>query len=335
VDGYLCGLLMPPSARESYYALRAFNVEVASVKDGGGLASMRSRRVPGHFGEDGGDGIDSSLASRLRMQWWRDALAEIYGEGGDCSRGPSPAGFLSSTFSSSRKKNPVVRELGRAASSSSLTRRFLERLVDARESDLDICQPDTLPDLVRYGEEAHSSLLYLSLECAGVRDDVADEAAYHVGVGIGIVTALRSTVVRAGMGELALPADVLERHGGDAESAGRLRKYLMNPPKRDMGEELGAEEKVADAALRGAVREVAHAAGAHLMHARGMQSGVPKDGRPALLPAVGALSYLKALEEANFDILSPDLLAKEGLPARLERLRVTFSLGRAWLTGVF
>lgn len=337
IDGYLCGLLMPPTARESYFALRAFNVEVASVKDGGGLASTRSRRVPGQFGEAAADaeGIDASLASRLRMQWWRDAVEEMYDEldgnnddDGPAARGPSPAGFMAATFASSRKYNPVVRELTRAVQTSGLTRRFLERLVDARESDLEIRQPDTLADLVRYGEEAQSSLLYLALECADVRDDGADEAAYHVGVGLGIVTALRSTVVRAGMGEVALPVEVMDRHG-----AGQA--YLMNPPKRDMGEELSPKEEEDDRALRGAVKEVAHAAGAHLMHARGMQSAVPGQGRAALLPAVAALNYLKALEGADFDLLSPDLMAKEGLPARLERLRVTFSLGRAWLTGVF
>lgn len=334
-DGYLCGLLMPPSSRDSYFALRAFNVEVASVKDGGGLASTRSRRVPGQFGEAAADGqgVDVSLASRLRMQWWRDAVAEMYeiddeGDYGAAAKGPSGAGFLSSTFASTRKNNPVVRELTRAVQSSQLTRRFLERLIDARESDLDVRQPDTLGDLVRYGEEAHSSLLYLALECADVRDDGADEAAYHIGVGLGIVTALRSTVVRAGMGEVTLPAEIMEQHGAH-------QSYLMNPPKIDMGEELSLGEREADKALRAAVREVAHAAGAHLMHARGMQGAVPGKGRPALLPAVGALSYLKALEGTGFDLLSPDLMAKEGLPARLERLRVTFSLGRAWMTGVF
>ena len=44
LDGYLCGLLMPSTAaRDAYFAIRAFNVGVASVKDGGGLGRRRPR----------------------------------------------------------------------------------------------------------------------------------------------------------------------------------------------------------------------------------------------------------------------------------------------------
>ena len=32
-DGYLCGAFMPSAARESFYVMRAFNIEVAGVRD--------------------------------------------------------------------------------------------------------------------------------------------------------------------------------------------------------------------------------------------------------------------------------------------------------------
>lgn len=77
LDGYLCGLLMPSaSARDAYFAIRAFNVEVASVKDGGGLGRRRPRSEAVAssadslaFGGGGGDmgEMDATLASRLRM----------------------------------------------------------------------------------------------------------------------------------------------------------------------------------------------------------------------------------------------------------------------------
>ena len=73
------------------------------------------------------------------------------------------------TYAASRAQNPVVRELTRAVDRHGLTRRFLDRLVDAREADLDLIQHPTMADLARYSEDTAAGLLYLALECCGVR----------------------------------------------------------------------------------------------------------------------------------------------------------------------
>lgn len=143
----VCGLLMPQKARRAYFAIRAFNAELASVKD-----SYNIRK--------GGQARETSatFALQLRMQWWRDAIDQIYG-----SDPPTNA------ISISCWQNPVVRSLYASNEETWLTKRFLERLIDAREADLDINQYSTLQDLANYCEESVSSLLYLSLECTGVR----------------------------------------------------------------------------------------------------------------------------------------------------------------------
>jgi len=343
LDGYLCGLLMPSaSARDAYFAIRAFNVEVASVKDGGGLGRRRPRSEAVAssadslaFGGGGGDmgEMDATLASRLRMQWWRDAVAEMYEEkdGDDEPSKPfeaSPSGFLAQTYSASRKHNPIVRELTRASDDVKLTRRFLDRMIDAREHDLDVSQYDTMRDLVYYGEATSSSLIYLALECCDVRDGKADEVASRIGASLGIITALRSLVYRANFGEIAIPSEIMTKHNVPVQ-------FLLNPPDRFSGAELSPQEKVADEALKAAVREMAQVAGAYLSEARKMQSGVPKGGRAALLPGVGCLSFLTKLNGVDYDLFHEDLIAQDGLSSRLGRLGNTFSLTRAWLTGVF
>jgi hypothetical protein len=63
-EAYYCGLLLPARYRDAYFALRAFNVEIASIKDQNRSSSSSS---PG-----------SALALQLRMQWWRDAVASLY-----------------------------------------------------------------------------------------------------------------------------------------------------------------------------------------------------------------------------------------------------------------
>ena len=156
-ESYLCGLLMPKASRRSYFAIRALNVELASIKDG-----SVSRKVGGAQFEESG----ASMALKIRVQWWRDALSQIYGEEGS-SDGADNQGVMSG-MASSCWNNPVVRVLDHAVQEKMLTRRFLERLLEAREEDLDVRQVETFQDVMAYAEATQSSLFYLSLETADV-----------------------------------------------------------------------------------------------------------------------------------------------------------------------
>jgi NADH dehydrogenase [ubiquinone] 1 alpha subcomplex assembly factor 6 len=106
----------------------------------------------------------------MRMQWWRDALQQIYPEDDTAThyhQQPSVEGFLN-IHHGSCWHNPVVRALFSAVQEKDLTRRFLERLLDAREADLEIQQMATMDDILAYSEDTCSSLLYLALETVHV-----------------------------------------------------------------------------------------------------------------------------------------------------------------------
>jgi len=161
----VCGLLMPKRAQQSYFAIRAFNAELASVKDG---SSLRRRGVGAGFG--GGETTAATLAMSMRMQWWREAVGTIYGDDASSRhRTGSSVDPALVNLSISCWHSPVVRALDRANRESTLTRRFLERLIESREADLEVTQYLTMEESVNYAEHSVSSLLYLSLECAGVR----------------------------------------------------------------------------------------------------------------------------------------------------------------------
>ena len=143
----------------------------------------------------GGD-VDPSFASRLRMRWWADAITEIFDNvtmeldeeestkvcnGGMEPRYPHPLTTTSTTtlqFSSSSSlqgrsgigmhSNPTLRSLRRAIREHQLTHRFLRRMTEAREFDLDVVQHDRLRDAAQYGEDTVSNMLYSTLECVGV-----------------------------------------------------------------------------------------------------------------------------------------------------------------------
>lgn len=158
-EGYLCGLLMPHQSRRSYFAIRALNVELASIKDG-----SVSRQAGGAERDEGG----ANMALKVRIQWWRDAIGQIYGDDYPSSGGQSMDESFLASMAQSTWNNPVVRVLDHAVKEKNLTRRFLERLLEAREDDLDVKQLNTMDEVVDYGSNTFSSLLYLSLETADV-----------------------------------------------------------------------------------------------------------------------------------------------------------------------
>jgi len=330
---------MPHHSRQAYFAIRAFNAELASIKDGG------ERRRLGRNTETG-----SFLPLRMRMQWWREALAELYpGDEAAATPEPSPEGFLNSTTVSCWS-NPVVRALHHAVEEKQLTRRFLEKLLAAREADLDIQQMATMEDVVFYAEDTCSNLLYLALECAGVRsgnmgicffstlssrvcssqdvvlslrpfclqirEESADEVASNVGIGWGLVTAIRGTLYRANNGEMTIPAEILTRKiPADYMMARMLADY---EPKEEN-----------EVVIREAVQYMAYQAAIHLNRGREFQGSVPRGGRQCLLPAVPVIQYLSVLRETNYDLWDARLRPEHS------RFMMLMLLGRAWITGRF
>lgn len=169
---------MPPTARQAYFALRAFNVEIASIKDASRLMG-RSRAELDTNSKGISTISDASLASRLRMQWWKDGIAEVYdNRRNDATSEPTNTNSkrtnaasdpLLRALTSSRQQNPTMRSLCHAIHDHDLTHRFLRRMMEAREEDFAVSQYEKCTDVAQYGEDTVSSVLYLSLECVGVR----------------------------------------------------------------------------------------------------------------------------------------------------------------------
>lgn len=282
---------MPRSSTRAYFALKAFNAEIAAIKD-----SASSQQ-------------GTSLALQLRMQWWTDAIDQI----------------MHSNMSTTIDDSPVVRSLQRANQEFHFTRRFLERLIESRRADLDISQYETIDDLIQYAEDSVSSLLYLSLETLGVREDAADEVAYHAGVGVGLVTALRSIPYNLYVHEnLSVPANVLRTENS------RQRDDLLLSLLADDNSPIAPLTEQQKRIWDDAIREMVAVASLHLSKAQQLQTQVPRHARVAFLPVVPAMMYLSQLQEVHYHVLDPVLSD----PSQ-RRLKLLFLLSRTWLTGVF
>ncbi len=101
--------------------------------------------------------VHEPLLGRIRLQWWRESIDAIY-------RGLP------------LRKHEVVEPLAAAIRRHDLTRYHFDRLIDAREADLDEEPPASLDALELYAEDTAARLVRLALEILDTRDEAAGEA---------------------------------------------------------------------------------------------------------------------------------------------------------------
>lgn len=263
-DRYLTALFAPPGQREALFALYAFNHEIA-----------KTREV-----------VSEPLLGQIRLQWWRDAVGELY-EGNP-------------------RRHEVIQPLDRAIGEYRLERAYFDRLIDARERDLDDDPPASLADLMDYAEATGAPLIRLALQVLGAEG--ADEAGRHVGIAWALVGTLRAVPFQASRQRLRLPADLLEKAG--------VRPGRLFDGKPEPG-------------LARVAAAVADAARTHLRAARAARprrQAAARAALPALLPGALASLHLRVLARAGYDPFA----ARVQMPHPLRQLRLAWSalLGR-------
>ncbi|GLK67537.1 phytoene/squalene synthase family protein [Hansschlegelia plantiphila] len=163
---YAATLFAPAEARPHLLALYAFDIELARVRDL----------------------VSEPMVGELRLQWWRDALAE-----------PERADAAA---------HPVAHALEKAAAFGRLPREALVALVDARVDDL---YDDPVPSVAelegRLGATSSAALRLASLIAAGGSDPGGAASAGYGGVARGLVQLLRRLPRDAARGKLLLPVD--------------------------------------------------------------------------------------------------------------------------------
>ncbi|MBL8834601.1 MAG: squalene/phytoene synthase family protein [Alphaproteobacteria bacterium] len=174
-DRYLTALFAPAAARPALLALYAFNVEVARVRET----------------------VSEPLIGQIRLQWWRDAIAELAG--------------------GRARKHPVVEALT-AVLARGVRPDDFETLLLAREQDLTDEPPATLAALEAYAEGTSGSLARMAATILGGTDAAAQEAARQVGTAWALTGTLRAVPFLARQRRSRLPADLVAQAGLDIDA---------------------------------------------------------------------------------------------------------------------
>ena len=170
-DRYLTALFAPAARRDGLLALYAFNIEVAR----------------------GREAVSEPMLGHIRLQWWRDAIAEIYG--------------------GEPRRHQVVQPLAAAIRRHSLPRPLFDRLIDAREMDLADRPPETLDHLIAYAEASSGGLTQLALFMLDASEAPSQAAGALVGTAWALTGLVRALPHQLRQGRCILPREIMARHG--------------------------------------------------------------------------------------------------------------------------
>lgn len=152
-DRYLASLFSPCRERPALWALLAFNQEIAKTRE-----TVREPTI-----------------GLMRLQWWRDVVAQIYG-GQAVVEG-----------------NPIVAALRVAVARYDLPRDAFDALINAREMDLEPIAPQGWEAIEDYADQTSTPLLSLMAKVVGALDVPPERLRY-----LGVAYALTGLVRAAG-----------------------------------------------------------------------------------------------------------------------------------------
>jgi len=167
-DRFLLSHFAPVEHRGALWALFAFNHEIA-----------KTREV-----------VSETQLGLIRLQWWREAIAEIY-DGGDV------------------REHKVVEALEEVIRIYDLPREHFDTLVYAREFDLEDVLPADLEGTLHYVDYTSTPLMMLVARVLGAEDDPVQVVASNYA----LAGVLRATLSFSRQRRCYLPQDLMTQHG--------------------------------------------------------------------------------------------------------------------------
>lgn len=212
--------------------------------------------------------VREPLLGRIRLEWWREAIEEIY-EGHP-------------------RRHETVEALAATIRRHALPRAPFDRLIDAREADLEPGPFEDLAALTGYIDATSVALVALAARILG--GDPPEAALSAAGRAHGFAGLLLAMAWRARHGRVDIPTEILAAHGSSA------REILDGRPSDG---------------LRATVGELAALAHGHLREATA--AGRPRHLFPALGVTVMARRALGRLERVGGNPFDPSLARPDGL----------------------
>lgn len=171
-DRYFAATFAPADIRRGLLALYAFNIEIASARER----------------------VSEALLGEIRLQWWRDAIGEIY--------------------NGSVREHAVATELSHAIKRFDLSQDTFQRMIDGRVFDMDEEAPEDLNAFENYIAATAGELTKICYRVCGTSE--GDTEAELIGSVWGGVGLLRAIPFHLSQGRVYLPKDLMREAGLNA-----------------------------------------------------------------------------------------------------------------------
>jgi len=194
-DRYFAATFAPADIRRGLLALYAFNIEIASARER----------------------VSEALLGEIRLQWWRDAIGEIY--------------------DGSVREHAVAAELADAIDTFDLPKQSFDRMIDGRVFDMDEEAPEDIKAFENYISATAGELAVLGYRVCGIAGE--DEQARRLGTVWGGAGLLRAVPFHLSQRRVYLPKDLLRRAGTTASMLADNREAIdLSPAVADISSRL-------------------------------------------------------------------------------------------------
>ncbi|KAF9931414.1 NADH dehydrogenase (ubiquinone) complex I, assembly factor 6 [Linnemannia zychae] len=200
-EGFLCSQFFPTHQKATQLALRAFNIELASIRES----------------------VSNTDIGRMRMQFWRDSLEKVF-----AGVPPQQPVALALAYAIQEQE---LHQQQHGGNDSEMSMIWFKRMITERERNLSDPQFMTLGQMETYCENTFGSLLYLQLESVGVKSLEADHAASHMAKAMGIATMLRAFPFHMRQNRMIIPAEITAKHNLSQEAL--FRNPAITPALQD------------------------------------------------------------------------------------------------------
>ncbi|GJQ15929.1 hypothetical protein GpartN1_g7720.t1 [Galdieria partita] len=232
--------------------------------------------------------VSNEDLGRLRITFFREALEKA--------------------FAATPDKQPVLDLLSETVTQYGLSKKWFERLLSARETDLSVPNYETIEEVEQFAESTQSSLLYAYLETFGKQhlSSPVYEAASHLGQSLGLTILLRGTRHHIESRLCYFPKEWIQ-------------KYQVDLPLHYRG--LWKESNSINM-----LKKLSQQASSHLTMARQYVDDIPPLLFPAFLSSTIVDVYLAKIQRYNYQMLDPriEFSAKLGLKLLWNKWRRIF-----------
>lgn len=194
-EAYLTTLLSPKEVMRAAFALKALNIELASIG--------RSREPK---------------ISIAKLQFWKDQIERIFQH--------------TNKDKTIKLHEPISNELAIIIKSHSLNKTWFNRIIEGRKNFLNMQQFKNVEELEKNAD--YSNIYYILFNCMNIKNVDCDHAANHIGKAQLLCAVTKNIIKKSAQSAYYLPTDLLVKHKISQQDLFNFSERILRPKRQNL-----------------------------------------------------------------------------------------------------